>query len=269
VEEAGVSAVLSMEAASARRGGMVVGPVDLSVLGGEVVALVGPNGAGKSTLLALATGELPCESGRVRLLGDDPARLKRREAALRVALVRQGAAPRMPMSAEELVLHGRWVHLSGLRFPGARDRQIARECLELFGVAGLASRDVRSLSGGEMQRVLLAKAQAQEARLLLLDEPTSSLDFAHRARVMQLVREVAAARGVACLVVSHDLDLVAATCDRVVLLAAGRILAAGTPEEAFRPDVLETAHGLPVLVDRHPLTGRPRVTVRLEGPRPR
>ena len=168
------------------------------------------------------------------------------------------------MSAEELVLHGRWVHLGGLRFPGARDREIVEDAMQHCGVGALATRDVRSLSGGELQRVLLAKAVAQHAPLLLLDEPTSSLDLAHRARAMRLLRKLVATGRRGCLVVSHDLDLVAELCDRVLLLAGGKVVASGSPEEAFRPDTLELAHGIPVLVDRNPMTGRPRVTPRLD-----
>ena len=259
-----MSPLLRFDEARARRGDLEIGPVSLDVARGEVVALAGPNGAGKSSLLALATGELRPSSGAVRLLGDDPSGLKRADVARRAALVRQGAPPRLPLSAEELVLHGRWVHLTGLRFPGARDRGLAADALRRCGAEALAARDVRTLSGGEMQRVLLAKAVAQGSPLLLLDEPTSSLDLGHRARILRLLRRLAEAGEIGCLVVTHDLDLVADTCDRVVLLARGRVIAVGTPEEAFRPEALEAAHGIPVFVDRDPRTGRPRVSPSLD-----
>lgn len=259
-----MSALLEMIDVRASRGPLELGPLSLRVGAGELVALVGPNGAGKSSLLALATGEIVPREGTCLLGGTPPATLGRAEVARRAALVRQGSPPRMPLTVEELALHGRWIHLTGLRFPGASDRQIASAALERCGMSCLSQRDIRSLSGGELQRVLLAKALAQQSPLLLLDEPTSNLDLAHRARVLRLLRDVARDEGMGCIVVSHDLDLVAELCSRVVLLARGRILATGTPTEALRPDVLEEAHGIPVDVELHPRTGRPHVRPRLE-----
>lgn len=257
--------LLQMREARAIRGEHEIGPVTLSVLPSEVVALVGPNGAGKSSLLSLATGEIAPASGECLLGGDPPSRLGRAEIARRAAFVRQGAPPRMPMTVEELVLHGRWVHLTGLRFPGEGDARRVAGALERCGLTALAQRDVRSLSGGEWQRALLAKALVQESPLLLLDEPTSNLDLAHRARVLRLVRELARAEAVGCVVVSHDLDLVAQACDRVVLLAGGRVLAMGPPEAAFTSELLERAHGIPVSVDRDPATGRLRMVPQVDG----
>jgi iron complex transport system ATP-binding protein len=246
------------------RGAFALGPVSLAVPSGELVGVVGPNGSGKSTLLALAAGDATPASGAVLLQGDAPTRLPRAEVARRVALVRQGAPPRLPMTAEELVLHGRWVHLSGWRFPGPRDTALAREALARCRVLELADRDVRTLSGGEWQRVLLARALAQASPLLLLDEPTSSLDLRHRSDAVVLLRELTR-DGHGCVIVGHDLDLLAAACDRLVLLRDGRVLGAGPPDVVLTEERLQEAYGLAIRVARDD-DGRPRPYVRW-GPR--
>ncbi len=258
------SELLRLEALEVERSeGFRLGPVDLSVAPGETVALLGPNGAGKSTLLAACTGALPPCAGRVLLGGDQPRSLARPEIAKRAALLRQASAPQFEASVLEVVLHGRWVHLTGLRFPGERDLAVAREALAQVDATGLEERDFRSLSGGERQRVLLAKAFAQRAPLLLLDEPTASLDLRHAVEILAHARRSAAERGLGLVLVSHDLSLAAWLCDRAILLKEGRVLATGSVAEVFEEELLETAFGHPVLVEAHPDGGWPRVTPRL------
>ena len=155
------------------------------------------------------------------------------------------------------------MHLSGLRFPGERDLTAAREALEQVDAAELERRDFRSLSGGERQRVLLAKAFAQQAPLLLLDEPTASLDLRHAVEVLAHARRSAAERGLGLVLVSHDLSLAAWLCNRAVLLQAGRVVAAGPVAEVYEAERLEATFGHPVLVEPHPDGGWPRVTPRL------
>jgi iron complex transport system ATP-binding protein len=256
-----MSAPLVMREAVARRGGFVLGPITLELEPGRALAVIGPNASGKSTLVALARGDLAASSGAVRLLGDDPSRLPQDEVARRAAVVRQGSAPRQSLSALELVLHGRHAHLSGLRLPRERDLATAREALRSVDAEGLAARDLRTLSGGELQRVLVARALAQEAPVLMLDEPTTSLDLGRRVEFRRLVAMLLS-QDRALLLVTHDLDLAAGACDRVILLHEGRVLAAGAPAEVLTPELLEAAHGVAVEVDRHPATGRPRVTPR-------
>lgn len=243
--------------------GFRLGPLDLSVAPGEAVAVLGPNGAGKSTLLAACMGALRPRAGRVELGGAAAGSLKRPEIARRAALLRQASSPSFAASVLEVVLHGRWVHLSGLRFPGENDLAVAREALAQVDAEDLEQRDFRSLSGGERQRVLLAKAFAQQAPLLLLDEPTASLDLRHAVEVLAHARRSAAERGLGLLLVSHDLSLAAWLCKRAILLQAGRVLAAGPVEEVFEAERLESAFGHPVLVEPHPDGGWPRVSPRL------
>ncbi len=252
---------LSLRGVSARLGAraVLVG-ADLEVAPGEIVGLLGRNGAGKSTLLRIACGLLVPETGSVELDGRPIARLDRRERARTVALVPQETHFPFPFSVAEVVLMGRTPHLRWLGFEGRRDLAAAQTAMQQLGIDGLAARSVLSLSGGERQLAVVARALAQEPRLLLLDEPTAFLDLRHRLQVLGLVRERAAG-GASALVVSHDLAVAARTCDRLALLAGGRILATGPPTRVLTPallreafgieaDVLATPDGHPVVVPR-------------------
>jgi iron complex transport system ATP-binding protein len=235
LELAGVAAQLGPRA--------VLEGVDLSVPPGEVVGVLGRNGAGKTTLLRVACGALAPDAGRVLLDGRALASLERRERARSVALVPQDTQVPFPFSVAELVLMGRTPHLGWLGFEGAHDLDVARAALDRMGIAALADRSVLTLSGGERQLAMVARALAQQPRLLLLDEPTAFLDLRHRLEVLTVVRELAAAGGSA-LVVSHDLGVAARFCDRLVLLSGGRILASGPPRDVLTPETLRAAFGI-------------------------
>ena len=251
------AALLEMSLATARRGTFTAGPFSLRVDGGQCVGVVGPNGAGKSTLLALASGAMAPSSGEVLLAGRSASRINRSEAAHRVASLSPIAPPSFEVSVLEVVLHGRWAHLSGWRFAADRDVAIAREALARTGAAALADRDARTLSSGELQRVLLAKALAQEAPLILLDEPTASLDIVQRASVRRLL-DAARSEGLGLVVVTHDLEMVAEACDQVILLASGKVVAAGPASEVLAAAPLSEAFGVSVKVERTP-GGRARI----------
>jgi iron complex transport system ATP-binding protein len=239
-----MSAGLAIEAVSLRLGTRdVVREVSLSLEPGEVVALVGPNGAGKTTLLRIASRVLEPDAGRVLLAGRDTAGLSRRELAQQLAVVPQETAVDFPFRAGELVLMGRAPHLSWLGFESAADVARARDAMARVGIEGLADRSVLELSGGERQLVLVARALAQDPRVLLLDEPTAHLDLRHRLEVLARVREFAAP-GRSALVVSHDLGLAARHCDRVALLCSGRLVAAGPPARVLTPEALREVFGV-------------------------
>jgi iron complex transport system ATP-binding protein len=243
---------LALEGVGARLGPRaVLGGVDLAVAPGEVVGLLGRNGAGKTTLLRIACGVLQPEAGRVLLDGAPLAALGRRARARAVALVPQDTQIPFPFSVAEVVLMGRTPHLGPLGFEGARDLAVARRALERMGIAALADRSILSLSGGERQLAIVARALAQEPRLLLLDEPTAFLDLRHRLEVLTVVRELAAG-GTSALVVSHDLAVAARFCDRVALLAGGRVLASGPPSEVLTPDLLRAGFGIEADVQTGP-----------------
>jgi len=254
------AAVLSLTAlAFERHEGFRLGPLDLEVGPGEFLALLGPNGAGKTTLLELASGGLAPRSGEARLFGRDPHRASRRWVARRVAVLPQQVSFPFALSVEEVVAQGRWPHLRGLRLGGSRDRKVVERAMERARVSEFARRDIRALSGGERQRVFLAKVLAQEPRLLMLDEPTASLDPGHIVRVLGPLVEEARERGLSILMASHDIGLASALADRVLLMKEGKAVALGPPGEVLEEERLREVYEAPLAVDEHPRTGRPRV----------
>lgn len=227
---------------------------------GEMAALVGPNGAGKSTLLGVISRVHPLAAGELLLDGRPLATFSRGELARAVAVVQQ--QPQLPpgYTVEELVGMGRAPHVGFLRGPRAVDQEAVTEAMELCDVIRLRARRVETLSGGEAQRTVLARALAQRPRLLLLDEPTSHLDLHYQVEVLRLARR-AAAEGVAVLAVLHDLNLAARACDRILLLSDGRLLADGPPAEVLNEQQLRLAYRSEVRV--HMVDGLPTV---LPGP---
>jgi len=246
-----VSARLALEGVAVALGGRaVLAGVDLALAPGEIVGLLGRNGVGKTTLLRVASGTLRPDAGRVLVAGAPLAALDRRARARTIALVPQDTQVPFPFTAAEIVLMGRTPHLGFLGFETAHDPAVAQAALDRMGVGALADRNVQQLSGGERQLVVVARALAQEPEILLLDEPTAFLDLRHRLEVLTVIRERVAA-GASALVVSHDLGVAARFCDRVALLAGGRVLAAGPPREVLRSDTLRAAYGIEaeVIVD--------------------
>jgi iron complex transport system ATP-binding protein len=223
-------------------GARVLAGVDLALAEGELLLLAGRNGAGKTTLLRAAAGLVAPDAGGISLGGRPLASFSRREVARRIAFLSQETAIPFPFTAGQVVLLGRTPHLGPLAFESKADLAAAERALARLGLEALADRSVLGLSGGERQLVQLARVLAQEAPVLLLDEPTAHLDLAHRALVARCLGDLAR-EGRALLVVSHDLAA-ARHASRVALLAGGRILASGPPAEVIRPDLLRAAFGV-------------------------
>jgi iron complex transport system ATP-binding protein len=234
--------------------------ITMEIRGGELVALLGPNGSGKSTLLSIAIGALKPARGEV-LFDDQPLdRFSRREIAQRMALVAPQADTRFPMSALEYVLMGRFAYARATGFDSPRDVEIAMRALSHTDAAQFARRNFNELSSGERQRVTLARALAQQPRLLLLDEPTANADIAHQLSLLELARELAQERGMGALIVTHEMNLAAEFADRIALIKDGSLVACGPPREVMEAELLSGLFETPLFVDRHPQSGKPRVS---------
>jgi iron complex transport system ATP-binding protein len=240
-------------------GRAVLHDVGLTLGAGELVGLIGPNGAGKSTLVRLLAGITTPQQGEVRLAGEPLRSYGRRALARAIAFVPQDPRIEFPFNVLEVVLMGRAPYLTGLGFATATDVELARAALAQLELDGLESRDLDSLSGGERQRVFLARALVQDPRVLLLDEPTTHLDLRHQATILEVVRRRVRTEGLGAVAVLHDLNLAAIACDRLVLLAAGRIAAAGTAAAVLTSERLAAVFGARVCVERLDGSGRPAV----------
>jgi len=242
-------------------GRLILDGVDCTAPPGAVSGLLGPNGSGKSTLLRVLAGVTAPSAVRATVrFGDvDLLGLPRRRRARILALVEQDATTDLPLTVLDAVLLGRIPHRSLLAGDSDADRAAALAALSRVGMVEFAEREVATLSGGERQRVHMARALAQEPALILLDEPTNHLDIAAQLDAMRVLRELAD-EGVTVLAALHDLNLAAQTCDHVVVLSAGRVVAAGAVRDVLVPDVLDPVYGVRCEVLTHPRTGRPVLT---------
>jgi iron complex transport system ATP-binding protein len=236
------------------RGRAVVTDVDLDLHPGEVVGLVGPNGAGKSTLLRAVTLDAEILGGSIEIEGSSVAALDPRHRARLVGVVPQTMLPVGGFSARELVMMGRHSHLPRFGKPSEEDDRVVADAMEMTDTLRLAETGADELSGGDLQRVALAQALAQEPGVLLLDEPVSHLDLNHRLQVLDLVHLLARS-GLAILVVFHDLDLAARFADRVAIVASGRVRSADRPEAVLTADAVHEVFGVRAVVGVDPVTG--------------
>jgi len=242
----------------------VLSDVSLEVNPGEVLALIGPNGAGKSTLVRAISGVIPVEKGKITNNGKehlpmDINTLPPIKRARALAVVPQAASMPPAFTVWETVLMGRTPYLNFLGQVSTKDEEIARQALQKVDALSLAERRVGELSGGEQQRVLLARALAQSTPILLLDEPTSNLDLHYQVSFMETVSILAHQDNLAVLVAMHDLNLAARYADRVALLVEGEIKATGTPEQVLTAELISTAYHLTVQVIQHPYADVPLV----------
>ena len=225
---------------------------------GEVTGLIGPNGAGKSTLLRVLAGLVRPDVGSVSLGETNLSSFNPRERARRISYMPQHDAIH-PFTALETVLMGRYTHLGRFELEGRRDRQIARQAMSRTETVEFEDRQLDRVSGGERQRVILARALAQQADILLLDEPSASLDLRHRLSIMETVRSEASRRGVAVVVALHDVSLAGRYCDRLAMMSSGSIVHEGDPSSVLTVDNLRSVFGVETEVQFDNSTGCPQV----------
>jgi iron complex transport system ATP-binding protein len=229
------------------RGHAVGRGVTVEIRAGEVLCLLGPNGGGKTTLMKTLLGLLPAQEGSVRLDGEDIAQWSRKRLARIVGYVPQAHAAFFPFDVIDIVLMGRSAHIGLFAAPSRADRAVAERALATLGIPHLASRVYTEISGGERQLVLIARALAQEPRVLIMDEPTAALDFGNQVRVLGQIAALARS-GMSVVFSTHDPDHVFLCGDRVALLHGGRLEAIGTPEDVITPAALQRLYGVEVQV---------------------
>ena len=235
--------------------------VSFTLAPGGFLGVIGPNGSGKSTLVRALTRLLPLRAGRVSILGADLGRLSRRQLAREVAVVPQRSHIQFKFTVEQVVWMGRSPHLGRLRPVRANDVSAVTSALGGADVAHLRGRFVDELSGGEFQRVILARALAQEPKLLLLDEPTSHLDINHTADIFDLLRRLNREQALTVMCISHDLNTAALYADELLLLADGQLLAQGPPDDIITEANIRRAYGATTIVQRSPAGDRPQVSL--------
>ena len=234
---------------------------------GEILGIVGPNGSGKTSLLKLLAKVLRPNAGDIALFGRDLETMPQVDVARTVAFVPQESPQVFAFTVMETVLMGRYPHHRGAKWSAgfgwesAEDVSIAEQAMQSTDLTHLSSRSVMDLSGGERQRCMIARALAQAPQVLLLDEPTAFLDLQHQIEICTIVRRLQEERGLTVVLVSHDLNLASQYCARILMLKAGALFRLGPPHEVIGVDVLRAVYGCDVLIDRHPESGVPRVTM--------
>ncbi len=246
------------------RGKRLLSELNLRIDAGEVLGLVGPNGSGKSTALRCAYRALRPSAGVVRVAGGDIQQLNLRESAQQVAALTQEGGSDFDFTVSEVVAFGRTPHHRGNEPLTRREQKLCEQAMDQVDILHLADRGILELSGGEKQRVLIARALVQEPKVLILDEPTNHLDIRHQIELLAMVRR----SELTVVLVLHDLNLAAATCDRLGVLSGGNLVAVGTPQDVLTPDLLLDVFGINATVVAHPLTNAPQVLFALDAAAP-
>ncbi len=235
--------------------------LSLSIQKGAFFIIIGPNGSGKTTLIRIISGVEKYRKGRLKILGNPLRQYTRKTLAKTLAVVPQMHQSDFPFTVAEIVIMGRTPHLGILGLARKKDLESAAQAMAFTGVDKLADRKIDQLSGGERQRVFIARAICQEPKIMLLDEPTASLDLAHQVRVMDLMKKLKNEMGITVIMVSHDINLASMYGDRLLLLKEGRIIRMGVPEDVITRKTLEEVYGCSLLVDQSPSGKFQRVTL--------
>lgn len=233
--------------------------VSVSLASGEFVGVLGPNGSGKTTLLRVLSGAQKPSGGTVLLDGEDVHKMRPKSVAKKIAVVPQDGYIPFPFSVFETVMMGREPHMARFSRESPRDIHIVSQAMEVAGVAHLADRSVLDLSYGERQRVVVARALAQEPGILLLDEPTSHLDPGYRMEIMDVFKSLSRCKNIGVLAVLHDVNLASQYADRLIVLNQGKKVSDGIPGEVVTKEILESVYGVEAIVRTHPVVGCPQV----------
>lgn len=245
-------------------GGKPIGrDISLTLSGGEVLALLGGNGAGKTTLFKTLLGLLPVQAGEVVLDGQPLSRWSRKERALRIAYVPQAHETSFPFAVRDVVLMGRTAHIGPFAMPSKQDRHIAETAMESVGIQKLADAVYSEISGGERQLTLIARALAQQAKIIVMDEPASSLDYGNQIRLLAQIRELAQ-RGLSVVLSTHNPDHAFLAADRVALLKDGALYAVGAAKDVLTVEVMKVIYGIDVVIGTVAGGGAPVCSPRLE-----
>jgi iron complex transport system ATP-binding protein len=239
---------------------LVLENISFSVTTGEFFVIIGPNGAGKTSLLKVLAGLQKTQHGSVTIKNRNITKYRRRNLSQIMAIVPQHIEVGFPFTVADTVIMGRTPHLGILGMEGKEDYLRAREAMEFTEVAHLAERKLYQLSGGELQRVIIARAICQQPEIILLDEPTTALDPAHQLKIMDLMEKFRREKGTTIIMVSHDLNLASMYGDRLLLLKEGRVVETGAPKSVLNKELLEESYGCRMMVDESPLGQAARVT---------
>lgn len=241
------------------RNKVVIKDVNFTIQKGDFLGIIGPNGSGKSTLLRLMTRVLRPSAGNVSLEGKDIRGMGLKDFCRKVSFVPQDTLINFSFSVEEIVLMGRIPHLKRMQFETKEDFSIALNALFLTDTLYIREKEINELSAGERQRVIIAKALAQEPMLLFLDEPTSHLDIGHQVQILDLLRKLNREKQLTVVMVMHDLNLAGEYCNRIILLNEGRVFKDGAPEEALTYQNIESVYKTVVVVKRNPISSKPYI----------
>lgn len=237
----------------------VLNNIDLEIQPGEILALIGPNGAGKSTLIRALSGVIPAQSGTVTLNGLNAAKLSSMQRARRISVVPQAVSLPPAFTVWETVLLGRTPYLNFLGQVSAQDEALAFVALEQVDAIHLKDSLISEISGGEQQRVLLARALVQDTPIMLMDEPTTHLDLRHQLDLLKLMADHTRKKNLAVLATLHDLNLASMFADRIAIMQGGVLCVAGTPQETITSEIINSVYGVPVHIVNHPDTNKPLI----------
>lgn len=239
----------------------VLNGLSFSIGSGNFTGIIGPNGSGKSTLLKSLSRVLKPSRGTVLLDKKDLYKMETQEVAKKMAVVPQETAINFPFTVKDIVIMGRSPHLGRFQNEGEKDYAVARQAMTLTGTLHLEDRAITAISGGERQRVIIAKALTQEPEIILLDEPTSHLDINHQIEILGLLQQLNREKGLTIISVFHDLNLAAQYCDSLILMKKGAIFSVGEPSKTLTVDSIKEVYGANVLIRKHPVSGKPSIVL--------